>query len=96
VKRASASGVHDLRAVALLSAEIAAETQRILGDSSDGMARKAVSALAEVSAANGKAAAEAGSAAREIEGAVEEIAASAKELDRISGGLHQATLRFAV
>ncbi len=45
---------------------------------------------------NGQAATEAGLAAREIEGAVEAIAASAQELDRISGGLHQATLRFAV
>ena len=96
VKRTSATGVHDLRAVARLAAEIAAETQRILGDSSDGVARRTVCALADVSVANGEAAAEAGLAAREIEGAVQAIAASVKELDQISTGLHQATLRFAV
>jgi methyl-accepting chemotaxis protein len=96
VKRTSASGVHDLRAVARLAAEIAAETQRILGDSSDGVARRTVRALADVSVANGEAAAEAGLAAREIEGAVQAIAASVKELDQISTGLHEATLRFAV
>jgi methyl-accepting chemotaxis protein len=96
VKRTSATGVHDLRAVARLSAEIATETQRILGDSSDGVARRTVRALSEVSVANGQAAAEANLAAREIEGAVEAISASARELNRISGGLHQATLRFAV
>ncbi|MBA3318846.1 MAG: hypothetical protein H0T50_12255 [Gemmatimonadales bacterium] len=60
------------------------------------MARRTVQTLAEVSVVNGQAATEAGLAAREIEGAVEAIAASAQELDRISGGLHQATLRFAV
>lgn len=96
VKRTSASGVHDLRAVARLAAEIAAETQRILGESSDGVARRTVRALAEVSVANGEAAAEASLAAREIEGAVQAIAAGVKELDQISTGLHEATLRFAV
>lgn len=96
VKRTSAVGVQDLRAVARLSTEIAAETQRILGNSSDGLARRTVLALAEVSTANGQAAAEAAVAAREIESAVEAIATSARDLDRISGGLHKATLGFVV
>ncbi len=96
VKRRSTTGVEDLRSVARISAEIAAETERILGESSTGAARRTVLALVEVSAANGQAAEDAGVAAREIESVVDAIATSAKELDRISGSLQQASLRFVV
>ena len=96
VKRTSAGGVQDLQMVARISAGIAAETQRILGDSSDGVARRTLLALVDVSAGNGQAADEAGLAAREIEGVVDAIAASATELTRISSDLQQATLRFAI
>jgi methyl-accepting chemotaxis protein len=94
LKRTSASGVADVRAVARLSAQIAVETRRILDDSSDGVARRAVRALAEVSAANARAAAEAGSAAAEIANTMSGIAASADDLERISGGLREAAGRF--
>ena len=96
VKRTSASGVDDLRAVARISAEIAAETHRILGDSSEGPARRTVRALVDVSVANSQAAEEAKLAARDIEGVVEAIAAGTNQLDRISRDLHETTLRFAV
>ena len=95
VKRTSAAGVDDLRAVARISAELAAETQRILGDSSDGPARRTVLAMVDVAVANSQAAEEASIAARNIDVVVDAIAAGAKELDRISRDLHEATLRFS-
>jgi hypothetical protein len=52
--------------------------------------------MVDLSVANTQAAEEASVAARDIEGVVEAIAAGARELDRISGDLHEATLRFAV
>jgi methyl-accepting chemotaxis protein len=96
LKRTSATGVADVRAVARLSGQIAAETRRILDDSSDGAARRAVRALAEVSAANARAATEAGSAAAEIVNTMGGIAGSAEDLERISGGLREAASRFHV
>jgi methyl-accepting chemotaxis protein len=96
LKRTSATGVADVHAVARLSGQIAVETRRILDDSSDGAARRAVRALAEVSAANARAAAEAGSAASEIVITMGGIARSAEDLERISGGLREAAGRFYV
>jgi methyl-accepting chemotaxis protein len=96
LKQTSAAGVADVRAVADLSREIAAETSRILDESSDGAASRTLRALAEVSAANARAAAEAGQAAAEIERAMMGIATSADDLERISGGLREATSRFQV
>jgi methyl-accepting chemotaxis protein len=96
LKQASAAGVAEVRAVAGLSQQIAAETSRILDESSDGAASRTLRALAEVSAANARAAAEAGKAAAEIERAMTGIAASAEDLERISTGLGEAAGRFKV
>ena len=96
LKRTSATGVADVRAVAHLSAQMAVDSRRILDDSSDGVARRAMRALAEVSAANARAAAEAGSAAAEIVNTMGGIASSADDLERISGGLREAAGRFYV
>jgi methyl-accepting chemotaxis protein len=96
LKQTSAAGVADVRAVAQLSRQIAAETSRILDESSDGTASRTLRALAEVSATNARAAAEAGEAAAEIERALMGIAISADELERISGGLREAAGRFQV
>jgi methyl-accepting chemotaxis protein len=96
LQRTSAAGVTDVRDVARLTDEIAAEVRHILGDSSDGVARQTVRALAEVSAANTRAAADAGQAAHEIEDALGGIAASAQNLDRIAAGLRAAAERFRI
>ena len=79
---------------ARLAEEIAAEIRRILGDSSDGVARQTIRALAEVSTANARAAIDAGQAACEIEDALGGIATSAHNLDRIAAGLRAAAGRF--
>ena len=86
----------NVQTVARLSREIAAETHRILGDSADGVARRSLLALTQVSAVNASAASEAATAADEIEGAVAGIAAAAADLDRISDGLREASRRFQV
>jgi methyl-accepting chemotaxis protein len=96
LQQTSAAGVTDVRNTARLADEIAAEVRHILGDSSDGVARQTVRALAEVSAANTRAAADAGQAAREIEDALSGIAASAQNLDRIASGLRAAAERFRI
>jgi methyl-accepting chemotaxis protein len=96
LKRTSVTGVTNVHTVARLSREIAAQTQRILGDSSDGVARRTMVALTEVSMANARAAREAAEAAMEIEGALVGIAAAASDLDRISDGLRGASRRFQV
>jgi methyl-accepting chemotaxis protein len=96
LKQSSAAGVAEVRAVADLSGRIAAETSRILDQSSDGAASRTLRSLAEVSAANARAATEAGEAAGEIERAMRGIAASAEDLERISGGLREAAGRFRV
>jgi methyl-accepting chemotaxis protein len=94
LKRTSATGLTSVQAVARLSREIAAQTERIVGESSDGVARRTVLALAQVSAANAHAAAEAAEAAEEIEAALAGISAGAADLDRISDGLRDASRRF--
>jgi methyl-accepting chemotaxis protein len=96
LNQTSAAGVADVRAVSILSNQIAEQTRRILDDSSGGAASRTLRSLAEVSAANARAAAEAGEAAGEIERVMRGIATSAEELDRISGGLRQAAGRFQV
>ena len=96
LKQTSATGVTSVHTVARLSREIAAETRRILGDSSDGVARRTMLELAKVSAGNARAAREAAAAADEIESALVGIAAAASELDRISDGLRGASRRFQV
>jgi methyl-accepting chemotaxis protein len=96
LKRTSLTGVTNVHTVARLSKEIAAETHRILGDSADGVARRSLLALTEVSVVNASAASEAGKAAEEIENAVAGIAAAAADLDRISDGLREASRRFQV
>jgi methyl-accepting chemotaxis protein len=96
LKRTSVTGVTNVQTVARLSREIAAETHRILGDSADGVARRSLLALTQVSAVNASAASEAATAAEEIEGAVAGIAAAAADLDRISDGLREASHRFRV
>jgi methyl-accepting chemotaxis protein len=96
LKQTSAAGIADVRAVAHLSSRIAAETSRILDESSDGAASRTLRTLAEVSLANARAAAEAGEAAAEIERAMMGIATSADDLERISGGLREAAGRFQV
>jgi methyl-accepting chemotaxis protein len=96
LKQTSAAGIADVRAVARLSSRIAAETSRILDESSDGAASRTLRTLAEVSRANARAAAEAGHAAAEIERAMMDIATSADDLERISGGLREAAGPFQV
>jgi methyl-accepting chemotaxis protein len=96
LKETSAAGVADVRAVARLSSQMVAETRRILDDSSDGVARRTVRTLAEVSAANARAAAEAGEAAADIDRAMAGIATSANDLERMSGSLREAAGRFQV
>lgn len=96
LQRTSAASVTDVHNMARLADEIAAEIRRILGDSSDGVARQTVRALAEVSAANTQAAADAGEAAREIQDALNGIAASAQNLDQITAGLRAAAGRFRI
>ena len=96
LKQASAVGVAEVRTVAGLSQQIAAETSRILDESSDGAASNTLRALAEGSGANARAAAEAGKAAAEIERAMTGIATSAEDLERISTGLREAAGRFKV
>jgi methyl-accepting chemotaxis protein len=96
LQRTSLSGVVNVQAVARLSREIAEQTHRILGDSSDGVARRSLRALSEVSVANATAAVEASMAATEIEAAMAGIANAASELDRISDGLRDASRRFHI
>jgi methyl-accepting chemotaxis protein len=96
LKRTSMRGVTNVQTVARLSQEIAVETHRILGNSSDGVARRSLTALRGVSAANVLAAAEAGKATQEIEGATAGIAQAASDLDRISDGLRDASRRFQI
>jgi methyl-accepting chemotaxis protein len=96
LKRTSVSGVTNVHTVARLSREIAAQTHRILGDSSDGVARRTMRALAEVSGSNASAATEAAEAAEEIGSAMSGIAAAASDLDRISDGLRDASRRFRI
>jgi methyl-accepting chemotaxis protein len=96
LQRTSLSGVVNVQAVARLSREIAEQTHRILGDSSDGVARRSLRALSEVSGANATAAVEASMAATEIEAAMAGIANAASELDRISDGLRDASRRFHI
>jgi methyl-accepting chemotaxis protein len=96
LEQTSAAGVSDVRAVAHLSSQIAAETSRILDEASGGVASRTLRTLAEVSQANARAAAEAGDAASEIERAMAGITASADDLERISGGLREAAGRFQV
>jgi methyl-accepting chemotaxis protein len=96
LKRTSVAGVTETRGLAQLASQIAAETRRILGDSSEGLARRTLRTLADVSSANARAATEAGAAAQEIESATTGIAASALELDRISDGLRGAAGRFVL
>ena len=96
LKRTSVTGMSNVHRVARLSREIAAETHRILGESSDGVARRTMRTLKEVSAGNGQAASEAAKAAHEIESAMAGIAAAASDLDRISDGLRGASRRFQV
>ena len=96
LKATSVAGIADVQKVARLAQEIAAQTHRILGDSSDGVARRAMRALAEVSDTNARSAAEAAEAAKEIESTMTGIAAAASDLDRISDGLRGASERFQV
>jgi methyl-accepting chemotaxis protein len=96
LKRTSMTGVANVQMVAQRCQEIAAETHRILGASSDGVARRSMLALKEVSVVNASAATEAAKAAEEIEGAVAGITAAASDLDRISDGLRDASRRFQV
>jgi methyl-accepting chemotaxis protein len=96
LEQTSAAGVSDVRAVARLSSQIAAETSRILDETSGGVASRTLRTLAEVSQANARAAAEANDAASEIERAMAGITASADDLERISGGLREAAGRFQV
>jgi methyl-accepting chemotaxis protein len=96
LKRSSVTGVTNVQTVARLSREISAETHRILGDSADGVARRSLLALTQVSAVNASAASEAATAADEIEMAVAGIGAAAADLDRISDGLREASRRFQV
>ena len=96
LKRTSVTGMSNVQTVARLSREIAVETHRILGDSSDGVARRTMRALAEVSDTNARSAAEAAEAAREIESTMTGIATAASNLDRIAEGLRGASERFQV
>jgi methyl-accepting chemotaxis protein len=96
LKRTSVSGMSSVHTVARLSREIAAETHRILGDSADGVARRTMTTLADVSRTNALAAAEAAAAADQIETAMAGILVAADELGRISEGLKSASRRFQV
>lgn len=96
LKHTSSASVARVQVVAQLSAGIAAQTQRILGDSADGVARRTVRALEDVTAANARAAAEATAAAQEIESAMAGIAAGCANLDRISEGLRDSARQFEV
>jgi methyl-accepting chemotaxis protein len=96
LKRTSMSGVSNTQAVARLSQDIAVQVHHILGDSADGVARRAMLALSAVSAENASAADEASRAAHDIETAMAGIAAAASDLERIADGLRDASRRFQI
>ena len=95
LKRTSSQGVAGVHAVAELSNAIASQTQQILG-ASDGVARRTLRELADVSTDNAQAAADAAQAAQESERAVTGIVGGSAELNRIADGLRSAARRFTL